>query len=56
MTEPAGSFQILRARDRATLAVNPFRSDTLAAPASPGAAPPASPGDGKGLLARSARG
>jgi len=28
LTEPAGSFQILRARDRATLAVNPFRSDT----------------------------
>jgi transcriptional regulator with XRE-family HTH domain len=27
-TEPAGSFQILRARDRATLAVNPFPTDT----------------------------
>ncbi len=27
--EPAGQFQILRARDRATLAINPFRSDTL---------------------------
>ena len=29
--EPSGSFKILRSRDRATLAVNPFRSD--AAPA-----------------------
>lgn len=28
-TEPTGSFKILRARDRATLAVNPFRSDAL---------------------------
>ena len=28
-TEPTGSFKILRARDRATLAVNPFRSDSL---------------------------
>lgn len=28
-TEPTGSFKILRARDRATLAVNPFPSDTL---------------------------
>jgi transcriptional regulator with XRE-family HTH domain len=26
--EPSGHFQILRARDRATLAVNPFRADT----------------------------
>jgi transcriptional regulator with XRE-family HTH domain len=28
MTEPTGSFKILRARDRASLAVNPFRSDS----------------------------
>lgn len=28
-TEPTGNFKILRARDRATLAVNPFRSDTV---------------------------
>jgi transcriptional regulator with XRE-family HTH domain len=28
-TEPSGQFQILRARDRATLAINPFRSDTI---------------------------
>ena len=28
-TEPTGHFKILRARDRATLAVNPFRSDTV---------------------------
>ncbi len=28
-SEPTGSFKILRARDRATLAVNPFRPDTL---------------------------
>ncbi|MCW3474134.1 helix-turn-helix domain-containing protein [Limobrevibacterium gyesilva] len=28
VTEPSGSFKILRARDRATLAVNPFRPDT----------------------------
>jgi len=27
--EPTGNFKILRARDRATLAVNPFRPDTL---------------------------
>jgi transcriptional regulator with XRE-family HTH domain len=27
--EPSGQFQILRARDRATLAINPFRSDTI---------------------------
>jgi transcriptional regulator with XRE-family HTH domain len=27
--EPTGQFQILRARDRATLAINPFRSDTI---------------------------
>ena len=27
-TEPTSSFKILRARDRATLAVNPFRSDS----------------------------
>jgi transcriptional regulator with XRE-family HTH domain len=27
-TEPSASFKILRARDRATLAVNPFRPDT----------------------------
>ena len=27
--EPSGQFQILRSRDRATLAINPFRSDTL---------------------------
>ncbi len=27
--EPTGNFKILRARDRATLAVNPFPSDTL---------------------------
>ena len=27
--EPVGQFQILRARDRATLAINPFRSDCL---------------------------
>lgn len=26
-TEPTGSFQLLRSRDRATLAINPFRSD-----------------------------
>jgi transcriptional regulator with XRE-family HTH domain len=32
-TEPSGSFKILRARDRASLAVNPFRPDTH--PASP---------------------
>lgn len=32
-TEPTGSFKILRARDRASLAVNPFRSDSH--PASP---------------------
>jgi transcriptional regulator with XRE-family HTH domain len=33
-TEPSGSFKILRARDRASLAVNPFRPDTHpAAPA-----------------------
>jgi hypothetical protein len=28
-TEPTSSFKILRARDRATLAVNPFRPDGL---------------------------
>ena len=28
-TEPSGSFKILRARDRATLAVNPFPSDAI---------------------------
>jgi transcriptional regulator with XRE-family HTH domain len=28
-TEPTGNFKILRARDRATLAVNPFRPDTV---------------------------
>ena len=28
-TEPTSSFKILRARDRATLAVNPFPSDTM---------------------------
>jgi transcriptional regulator with XRE-family HTH domain len=28
-TEPSGNFKILRARDRATLAVNPFRPDTV---------------------------
>jgi transcriptional regulator with XRE-family HTH domain len=28
-TEPSGQFQILRARDRAMLAINPFRSDTI---------------------------
>ena len=28
-TEPTGNFKILRARDRATLAVNPFRADTV---------------------------
>jgi transcriptional regulator with XRE-family HTH domain len=28
-TEPTGNFKILRARDRATLAVNPFRPDTM---------------------------
>ncbi len=33
MTEPTGGFKILRARDRASLAVNPFRTD--AHPASP---------------------
>jgi transcriptional regulator with XRE-family HTH domain len=27
--DPSGQFQILRARDRATLAINPFRSDTI---------------------------
>jgi transcriptional regulator with XRE-family HTH domain len=27
--EPSGQFQILRARDRAMLAINPFRSDTI---------------------------
>ena len=27
--EPAGQFQILRSRDRAMLAINPFRSDTI---------------------------
>jgi transcriptional regulator with XRE-family HTH domain len=27
--EPSGQFQILRARDRAMLAINPFRSDTF---------------------------
>ena len=27
--EPSGSYVILRARDRATLAVNPFRADTI---------------------------
>lgn len=27
--EPPGQFQILRTRDRATLAINPFRSDSL---------------------------
>ncbi|MEJ0046289.1 MAG: helix-turn-helix transcriptional regulator [Rhodospirillales bacterium] len=27
--EPTGQFQILRARDRATLAINPFRTDTI---------------------------
>ena len=27
--DPSGTFQILRARDRATLAINPFRSDTI---------------------------
>lgn len=27
-TEPTGGFKVLRARDRATLAINPFRSDT----------------------------
>lgn len=29
VTEPTGNFKILRARDRATLAVNPFRADTV---------------------------
>jgi transcriptional regulator with XRE-family HTH domain len=33
MTEPTASFKILRARDRASLAINPFRSDSH--PASP---------------------
>jgi transcriptional regulator with XRE-family HTH domain len=33
MTEPTGGFKILRARDRASLAVNPFRTD--AHPAAP---------------------
>ena len=28
-TEPSGQFQILRARDRAMLAINPFRTDTI---------------------------
>lgn len=28
-TEPTGTFKVLRSRDRATLAVNPFPSDTL---------------------------
>jgi hypothetical protein len=28
-TEPTGNFKILRARDRATLVVNPFRPDTM---------------------------
>jgi transcriptional regulator with XRE-family HTH domain len=28
-TEPTGNFEILRARDRATLAVNPFRPDSV---------------------------
>lgn len=27
--EPSGQFQILRARDRASLTINPFRSDTI---------------------------
>jgi hypothetical protein len=27
--EPSGQFQILRSRDRAMLAINPFRSDTI---------------------------
>ena len=35
--EPAGSFKILRSRDRAALAVNPFRADAAPGPA-PGAA------------------
>ncbi len=29
--EPSGSFKILRARDRATLAINPFRADSVPA-------------------------
>jgi transcriptional regulator with XRE-family HTH domain len=32
-TEPTANFKVLRARDRATLAVNPFRTDTI--PGSP---------------------
>jgi hypothetical protein len=28
-TEPTSNFKILRARDRATLAINPFRPDTV---------------------------
>jgi transcriptional regulator with XRE-family HTH domain len=32
-TEPTANFKVLRARDRATLAVNPFRTDTV--PGSP---------------------
>ena len=28
IAEPSGTFKILRARDRATLAINPFRADT----------------------------
>ncbi len=27
--EPSGQFQLLRSRDRAMLAINPFRSDTI---------------------------
>jgi hypothetical protein len=34
MSEPSGSFKILRGRDRASLAVNPFRPDAHPAAAS----------------------